>query len=109
MASYSDLLRERLAQISNNAEALTTWERLKAQREKQHAASLAAISGIQGQTSAYQQQLANLAELYGSGSYSKPSSLPSTAKKKKPPKKKPGGNLGDSLGSIGDVIGGIFG
>jgi hypothetical protein len=109
MATYSDLLRERLAQISGNAEALTTWERLKAQREKQKAASLAAISGVQGQTSAYQQQLANLAQMYGSGSYSKPSSLPSTAKKKKPTKKKKAGSLGDSIGSIGDAIGGIFG
>jgi hypothetical protein len=104
MATYSDLLRERLAQISDNAEALTTWEKLKAQREKQKAASLAAISGISGQTSAYQQQLANLAEMYGSGSVNPPK-LPSTAKKKK----KKGGSLGDSIGSIGDVIGGILG
>lgn len=103
MATYSDLLRERLAQISDNAEALTTWERLKAQREKQRAASLAALSGVNNQASAYQQQLANLAEMYGSGNVNP--SLPSTAKKKK----KKGGSLGDSIGSIGDVIGGILG
>jgi hypothetical protein len=113
MATYNELLRERLAQISNNAEALTTWEQLKAQRDRQKRQAAEALTMLNGQTSAYQQQLRNLGSIYNSTplnptpSFNNPSKSPSTTKKK-PPKKKKNTSLGDSLGDIADIVGGAL-
>lgn len=110
MTSYSDQLRERLAQISESSDAATTWEQLKRARERQRQASLSAIQSLQAETNAYNQRLANYAQMYGSGKFVVPSSTsPATTKKTTKKKKKPG-SLGSAFGSaIGDVFGNLYG
>lgn len=103
MASYADQLRERLAQISGNAEALTTWEQLKRARQKQQEASMQAIQAMNAQRDAYNTQLANYAQMYNSGSIKK--STTSSGKKKKSTQN---GSLGDSFSDIGNTFRGLF-
>lgn len=110
MASYADQLRERLAQISQQSDAATTWEQLKKARDRQRQASLAAISNLQQETNAYNQRLANYAQMYNAGRFV-PTPTPTTTKKpaaKK--KKKTSSNLGDAFGSaFKSSFGSLFG
>lgn len=106
MASFSDQLRQRLAQISESNDSATTWEQLKRQREKQKQATLEAIGQINAQTDMYRNQLANYAKIYGSGRVTPGPAAPVPTKKKQT-KKKSSGSLGDALGGFAD-IGGIF-
>lgn len=96
MASYADQLRARLAQISEQSEAATTWEQLKKARERQRQASLSAIQSLRAETDAYNQRLANYAQMYGSGRFVVP---PTTTKKPKKKKNKTSSSLGDAFGS----------
>lgn len=101
MASYADQLRERLAQISDNSDALTTWEQLKRARQKQQETSMQAIQQLNAQRDAYNTQLANYAQMYNSGGI-KPTS--STKKKKSTQN----GSLGAGFSGISDTFRGLF-
>lgn len=65
MATYSESLRQRLAQISDNAEALTTWDKLKQARQRQQRSSQDAIRQLNGETQMYNQRLANYGQMTG--------------------------------------------
>jgi hypothetical protein len=111
MASYADQLRERLAAISESSEAATTWEQLKKARERQRQASLMAIQSLKGETDAYNQRLANFAQMYGSAKITPPT-IPTTSKKKPAKKSKRrtpnNGSLGDAFSGIGSVFDNLF-
>lgn len=117
MASYADQLRERLAQISQQSEAATTWEQLKKARDRQRQANLAAINSLNQETAAYNQRLANYAQMYNSGRFVTPQVTPSlptkksSTKKSTTKKKKPVSNsLGSAFGNaFGSSFGNLFG
>lgn len=98
MASYADQLRARLAQIGDNADALTTWEQLKRARAKQDEATQLAVQQLNSQRNAYNTQLANYTQMYNSGQVVKP-------KKKKTSQS---GSLGDSFSNLGNTFRGLF-
>lgn len=81
MATYAEQLRERLAQITGNAEAATTWEQLKAARERSRSETLRDVAMLNAQTDAYKQRLMNLMNM--TGTVSKPAAVfkPKTQKK----------------------------
>lgn len=109
MATYSDSLRARLAQISDNGQDATTWEQLKAARAKRNSASQASVGQINQQTAAYNARLENFKKMYGGGAITPRRATESelakiVSKKKKIKPKGLGSGLGASAGSALDAF-----